>query len=275
MTTTRSPRIEPTRRQIPLVVALVPAAGRGLRMGGSVPKQYLSIGGEPLIVQSLRTLQAASVVGQIILAVPSADIEYCQQEIVLRHRFTKVTKVVAGGVERQDSVRHALAQVPSDTDIVLIHDAVRPFVTQRMIEEVVAASWKEGAAIIALPMRDTVKQVRTDGMIERTVDRTPLWLAQTPQAFRRDWIETAHRNAHAEGVRATDDAFLVEWLGYSVAVVEGSGENIKVTRPEDLVIGEAILASRMKESGAGQKRRRHVKSGMGKARPSRKVRNLR
>ena len=275
MTTTRSPRIEPIRRQIPLVVALVPAAGRGLRMGGSVPKQFLSIGGEPLIVQSLRTLQAAPVVGQIILAVPSADIEYCQQEIVLQHRFTKVTKVVAGGAERQDSVRHALAQVPSDTDIVLIHDAVRPFVTQRMIEEVVAASWKEGAAIIALPMRDTVKQVRTDGMIERTVDRTSLWLAQTPQAFRRDWIETAHEKAHAEGVRATDDAFLVEWLGYSVAVVEGSGENIKVTRPEDLVIGEAILASRMKESGAGQKRRRHVKSGAGKARPSRKVRNLR
>jgi 2-C-methyl-D-erythritol 4-phosphate cytidylyltransferase len=275
MTTTRSPRIEPIRRQIPLVVALVPAAGRGLRMGGSVPKQYLSIGGEPLIVQSLRTLQAAPVVGQIILAVPSADIEYCQHEIVLRYRFTKVTKVVAGGAERQDSVRHALAQVPSDTDIVLIHDAVRPFVTQRMIEEVVAAAWKEGAAIIALPMRDTVKQVGTDGMIERTVDRTPLWLAQTPQAFRRDWIETAHRNAHAEGVRATDDAFLVEWLGYSVAVVEGSGENIKVTRPEDLVIGEAILASRMKESEAGQKPRRHVKSGTGKARPSRKVRNLR
>jgi len=275
MTTTRSSRIEPIRPQIPLVVALVPAAGRGLRMGGSVPKQYLSIGGEPLIVQSLRILQAAPVVGQIILAVPSADIEYCEREIVLRHRFTKVTKVVAGGAERQDSVRHALAQVPSDTDIVLIHDAVRPFVTQRMIEEVVAASWKEGAAIIALPMRDTVKQVRTDGMIERTVDRTPLWLAQTPQAFRRDWIETAHRNAHAEGVRATDDAFLVEWLGHSVAVVEGSGENIKVTRPEDLVIGEAILASRMKESGAGQKRRRHVKSGAGKARPSRKVRNLR
>lgn len=275
MTTTRSPRIEPIRRPIPLVVALVPAAGRGLRMGGSVPKQYLSIGGEPLIVQSLRILQAAPVVGQIILAVPSADIEYCQHEIVLRHRFTKVTKVVAGGAERQDSVRHALAQVPSEADIVLIHDAVRPFVTQRMIEEVVAASWKEGAAIIALPMRDTVKQVRTDRMIERTVDRTPLWLAQTPQAFRRDWIETAHRNAHAEGVRATDDAFLVEWLGYSVAVVEGSGENIKVTRPEDLVIGEAILASRMKVSGVGQKRRRHVKSGTGKARPSRKVRNLR
>jgi 2-C-methyl-D-erythritol 4-phosphate cytidylyltransferase len=222
-------------------------------MGGSVPKQFLSLGGEPLIIRSLRTLQAAPVVDQIILAVPSADIEYCEKEIVLQYRFTKVTKVVAGGAERQDSVRQALAQIPSDTDIVLIHDAVRPFITQRMIDEVVAIARKEGAAIIALPMRDTVKQVRPDRVIERTVDRTSLWLAQTPQAFRRDWIDTAHRKAQAEGVRATDDAFLVEWLGHSVTVIEGSGENIKVTRPEDMVIGEAILASRMMESGRGEK----------------------
>jgi 2-C-methyl-D-erythritol 4-phosphate cytidylyltransferase len=231
-------------RQTSLVVALVPAAGRGLRMGGSVPKQFLSLGGEPLIIQSLRMLQAAPVVDQIILAVPPADIEYCEREIVSRHRFTKVTKVVAGGAERQDSVRCALAHVPPDTGIVLIHDAVRPFVTIQMIVEVVAVAKKEGAAIIALPMRDTVKQVRMDKTIERTVDRTPLWLAQTPQAFRWDWIEAAHKKAHAEGIRATDDAFLVEWLGYPVTVVEGSGENIKVTRPEDLVIAEAILASR-------------------------------
>ena len=269
MTTTRLPRIEPISRQAPLVVALVPAAGRGLRMGGSVPKQFLSLGSEPLIVQSLRTLQAAPVVDQIVLAVPRADVEYCTDEIVSRHRFTKVTKVVAGGAERQDSVRYALAQVHSDTEIVLIHDAVRPFVTLRMIAEVVAAARKEGAAIIALPMRDTVKQVRTDGTIERTVDRTSLWLAQTPQAFRLDWIETAHKKAHAEGIRATDDAFLVEWLGYSVAVVEGSGENIKVTRPEDLVIGEAILASRMKRRETGEKK---AKSGTRKSRQSTRFR---
>ncbi|MBC7838024.1 MAG: 2-C-methyl-D-erythritol 4-phosphate cytidylyltransferase [Nitrospiraceae bacterium] len=253
MTTTRSPRVEPVSHQIPLVLALVPAAGRGLRMGGSIPKQFLSLGGEPLIVQSLRTLQAAPVVDQIVLAVPLADVEYCEKEIVLRHRLTKVTKVVAGGVERQDSVRYALSQVHSETEIVLIHDAVRPFMTLQMIAEVVAAAKKEGAAIIALPMRDTVKQVRVDGTIERTVDRAPLWLAQTPQAFRRDWIEAAHTKAHAEGIRATDDASLVEWLGHPVSVVEGSGENIKVTRPEDIVIGEAILASRMKGRESGEK----------------------
>ena len=174
MTPTHSSRVEPILRRVPLVVALLPAAGRGLRMGGSVPKQFLSLGGEPLIIQSLRMLQAASVVDQIILAVPPADVEYCEREIVLRQRFTKVTGVVAGGAERQDSVRYALAQVPSSTDIVLIHDAVRPFVTLRMIDEVVAAARKDGAAITALPMRDTVKQVRTDGTIERTVDRAPL-----------------------------------------------------------------------------------------------------
>jgi 2-C-methyl-D-erythritol 4-phosphate cytidylyltransferase len=122
-----------------------------------------------------------------------------------------------------------------------------------MIDDVVAAARKEGAAIIALPMRDTVKQVRPDRVIERTVDRTSLWLAQTPQAFRRDWIETAHRKAKAERVLATDDAFLVEWLGHSVTVIEGSGENIKVTRPEDMVIGEAILASRRKENRRDEK----------------------
>lgn len=246
MTTTRSSLVDQVPQQASLVVAIVPAAGRGLRMGGSVPKQFLSLGGEPLIVQSLRTLQADPVIDQIILAVPSADMDYCEKEIVSRHHFTKVRKVVAGGAERQDSVRNALAQVPLDTEIVIIHDAVRPFMTHGMIAEVVAAAKKDGAAIIALPMRDTVKQVRTDGTIERTIDRAPLWLAQTPQAFRRDWIENAHKKAHAEGIRATDDAFLMEWIGYSVTVVEGSGENIKVTRPEDIVIGEAILASRIR-----------------------------
>jgi 2-C-methyl-D-erythritol 4-phosphate cytidylyltransferase len=269
MTTTRVPHIQSISQQAPLVVALVPAAGRGLRMGGAIPKQFLSLGGEPLILQSLRTLQAAPGIDQIVLAVPLVDIEYCEREIVSRHRLTKVTKVVAGGAERQDSVRSALAQVHSETEIVLIHDAVRPFMTLQMIAEVVAVAKKEGAAIIALPMRDTVKQVRTDGTIERTVDRTPLWLAQTPQAFRRDWIEAAHKKAHTEGVRATDDAYLVEWLGYPVAVVEGSGENIKVTRPEDMVIGEAILASRVKEGEPGKKSSKGMRSTSRRPRKSR------
>ncbi|HSB43748.1 MAG TPA: 2-C-methyl-D-erythritol 4-phosphate cytidylyltransferase [Nitrospira sp.] len=232
-------------------VALVPAAGRGLRMGGAVPKQFLSIGGLPLIVHSLRTLQASSVIDAIVLAVPQADLAYCQSDIVDAHRFTKVIKVVAGGQERQDSVRNALAVLDDQVEIVVVHDAVRPFLTERMLEDVVAAARATGAAIIALPMRDTVKYVGADHLIERTVDRRPLWLAQTPQAFRRDWLQEAHRRAQIEAVPATDDASLLEWMGRSVTVVEGSGENIKVTRPEDMIIGEAILASRQSVAGKG------------------------
>jgi 2-C-methyl-D-erythritol 4-phosphate cytidylyltransferase len=121
---------------------------------------------------------------------------------------------------------------------------VRPFLTDAMVRQVVEAAAADGAAIIALPMRDTVKHVSGDRFIERTIDRKPLWLAQTPQAFRRDWLAEAHRKAQAEGLVATDDANLLEWMGHPVRVIEGSGENIKVTRPEDLIIGEAILASR-------------------------------
>lgn len=213
-------------------------------MGGSVPKQFLALGGQPLILHSLRVLQASSTIEEVILAVPQNEMDYCLEEIVTKHHFTKVTKVVPGGHERQDSVRHALEAVHDDIDVVLIHDAVRPFLTEHMVEEVVRAARAKGAAIIALPMKDTVKQVGADHVIERTVDRQSLWLAQTPQAFRRDWLLAAHRKAHAEGIRATDDAYLIEWAGHPVSVVEGSGENIKVTRPEDMVIGEAILASR-------------------------------
>ena len=237
----RAPRMTPESIR---TVAIIPAAGMGLRMGGAVPKQFRPFGGQPLLVHSLRVFQSSPVIDAVVLAVPDADLQYCRTEIVDPHGFTKVTHVVAGGKERQDSVRQALAVVEESVHLVVIHDAVRPFVTETMVKQVVEAAALDGAAIIALPMRDTVKQVGDDRLIERTIDRKPLWLAQTPQAFRRDWLDEAHRKAQAEGLAATDDAFLVEWMGHPVRVVEGSGENIKVTRPEDLVIGEAILASR-------------------------------
>jgi 2-C-methyl-D-erythritol 4-phosphate cytidylyltransferase len=220
-------------------------------MGGPVPKQFLSVGGQPLVVHALRVLQGSSVIDAIILAVPQGDIDYCRTEIVQAYGFEKVTRVVAGGAERQDSVRQALAVVGEDCEIVVVHDAVRPFLTARMVEDAVKAARATGAAIVALPVRDTVKQVGADHLIERTVDRRTLWLAQTPQAFRTDWLRDAHARAQAEGVAATDDAYLVERLGHPVAIVEGSGENIKVTRPEDLIIGEALFAARHTDTRRG------------------------
>jgi len=141
-------------------------------------------------------------------------------------------------------VHHGLSAIDGDPDLVLVHDAVRPFLTREMIGGVLEQAAKHGAAVVAIPMRDTVKQVGADRLIECTVDRRSLWLAQTPQAFRLALLREAHRKAKQEGIHATDDAQLVEHLGHRVALVEGSAENIKITRPEDLAIGEAILAAR-------------------------------
>ena len=238
-------------RPPPRTVAVVPAAGRGLRMGGSVPKQFLTLDGLPILVHSLRVLEQAAAVTEIIVTVPAADREYCLNEIVARYRFHKITKVVPGGEQRQDSVRHGLAELDQNVDVVLIHDAVRPFLTTDMVTRVVDAAAQHGAAIVAIPMRDTIKRVGADGFIESTVDRNHLWLAQTPQAFQRPLLQMAHRKAQLEKYHATDDAQLMEWLGHRVAIVEGSGENIKITRPEDLGIGEAILAARRKTTVIG------------------------
>ena len=231
-------------RQAPRVVALVPAAGRGHRMGSNTPKQFLTLGGLPLLAHSLRVLETSDIISAIVLAAPQVDLDYCRRDIVDQYGLKKVRQIVAGGAERQDSVRLGLAAVGDDADIVLVHDAVRPFLTPTMIAQVVEAAAKHGAAIVAIPMRDTVKRAGADGLIEETVDRKPLWLAQTPQAFKRALLEEAHAKALQNGFRATDDAQLVERLGHRVAIVEGSTDNIKVTRPEDLAMGESILASR-------------------------------
>jgi 2-C-methyl-D-erythritol 4-phosphate cytidylyltransferase len=213
-------------------------------MGSGTPKQYLALGGLPVLVHSLRVFVASESVTDVVLVVPKADREFCSDEIVSRHGFAKVTHIVAGGKQRQDSVRNALEILEDHVEFIVIHDAVRPFLTADLVRRVVEKAAQYGAAVAAIPMRDTVKQAGGSGMIEGTVDRSRLWLAQTPQAFSLALLSEAHRKAQMEGFQATDDAQLVERLGHRVAIVEGSGENIKITRPEDLVIGEAILAAR-------------------------------
>lgn len=218
-------------------------------MGSRTPKQFLALRGLPVLVHTLRVFEAAEIVSAIILAAPAAEMDYCRRELVEPYGLKKVVQIVAGGAERQDSVRLGLAAVDREAEIVVVHDAVRPFLTLEMLAQVVEAAETHGAAIVAIPMRDTVKRVGADGLIEATVDRGALWLAQTPQAFVRELLEEAHAQAARTGFRATDDAQLVERLGHRVAIVEGSTDNIKITRPEDLAIGEAILASRSTVTG--------------------------
>jgi 2-C-methyl-D-erythritol 4-phosphate cytidylyltransferase len=228
-------------------VAVVPAGGTGKRMGAGAPKQFLLLGGVPLMLHSLRVLERAPSVTEVVLVVPKQERARALTEVVERYGLKKVLKVVPGGATRQESVHHGLNEVDEDVEIVVVHDAVRPFVTEDLIERSIEAARKHVGAIVAVPMKDTPKQVGADRLIQRTLDRTELWLAQTPQTFRRALIVEAYRKAEVAHVHGTDDAALVERLGHKVAIVEGSWENIKVTTPEDLVLAEAILAARSKD----------------------------
>ncbi|RMH06965.1 MAG: 2-C-methyl-D-erythritol 4-phosphate cytidylyltransferase [Nitrospirae bacterium] len=210
-------------------------------MGADKPKQFLHLGNLPLLVYALRVFEAASEVAEVILVVPQSERAQCEAEVVRAFGLRKVTQIVAGGERRQDSVWKGLQAADPRATMVLVHDAVRPLVTKEMVSTVLAAARQHGAAIVAIPLHDTVKRVKPDRIIERTIPREELWLAQTPQAFEKSLLVKAHRQGQQDGVEATDDAFLVERLGRPVAIVPGSADNIKITRPEDLAIGEALL----------------------------------
>jgi len=224
-------------------VAIVPAAGSGNRMGRGLSKQYLSLGGMPLLVHTLNVFEKCPLVDALLVVVPPPDVEAVRTEMLPRWNLKKLAGVIPGGKERQDSVRAGIETLDRDTDIVIVHDAVRPFITAKLIEDCIRAAAEEGAATVGVPVKDTVKEVGADGRVMRTCDRNLLWLTQTPQAFRRDIIENAHRAAVRDGYRGTDDTSLVERLGIAVRMIRGDYGNIKITTPEDLVIAEALLAA--------------------------------
>lgn len=216
------------------VVAVVPAAGRGQRMGG-VDKALLPLRGRPAVLHLLERLEASGV-ERIYLAVAPDRVE--RMRLALGSRGG--VEVVVGGERRQDSVGRALEAIREEADLVVIHDAARPLVEPGLVERVIEAAGRYGAAIAAVPVVDTVKEVR-EGWVRRTLDRSVLWAAQTPQAFRYGLILRAHREARLRGLEATDDAALVEMLGQPVRVVMGSPRNLKLTVPEDLRVAEALL----------------------------------
>lgn len=223
---------------------IIPAAGSGKRMGGDTSKQYLTIGDRPILAETLLVFQSSAHIDEIILVSPASEIDF-SREIVDRFGLGKVSKIVAGGTERQDSIKNGLDVLGSSSDVVVIHDAVRPFINDITIARVINLAREHGAAIVAVPVKDTVKEVN-NGTINRTLPRENLWLAQTPQAFRYKVIKEANDFAATKGIRGTDDASLVEAMGLDVKIVMGSYENIKITTPEDLVFAEAIIKERNK-----------------------------
>lgn len=222
------------------VSAIIPAAGLGIRMGSNVPKQFLLLDGKPILHHTLAVLDQSSIVDEIILVVSEEEVGRAQQQIQDSH--PKVSKVVKGGKERQDSVYNGLKSLYSKADIVLVHDGVRPFVSPDLIRETVEAARDFGAAITAIPVSDTIKKVNEEGLVERTVDRSGLWRVQTPQAFQVSLLKEAFEKVQAENYYGTDEGSLIEYLGREVKVIPGSEFNIKITRSEDLILGEKIAA---------------------------------
>ena len=222
-------------------IAIIPAGGAGKRFKAHVAKQYLFLDQIPMLVHTLEVFQKSKVIDNIVLAVPSDDLVSIRQELIDKYGLTKVTTIVIGGKERQDSVRNALSAINGKYDVVLIHDAVRPFVTEKMIRQVVAAAKISGAASVGVKAKDTIKETKKDNMVATTIPRHHLWLTQTPQAFKFELLKEAYKSAYDEKYYGTDDASLVERIGKKVKMVEGSYENIKITTSEDLIMAEALM----------------------------------
>jgi 2-C-methyl-D-erythritol 4-phosphate cytidylyltransferase len=202
-------------------------------------KQMLELGGVPVLVHTLRRFEECDAIDQIILvSQPNLTTEVLA--LISRHKLKKVARVVGGGAERQDSVYRGIQVIKeADAGIIAVHDAVRPFVRPGEIRAVIERAQNTGAAVMAMPAIDTIKQVKS-GRVQRTLDRKRIFHAQTPQAFRYAIIREAYERAYADGFTATDDSQLVERIGHRVSVVEGSPINIKITRPFDLRLAEVI-----------------------------------
>lgn len=222
--------------------ALVPAAGRGERLGAGVPKALRSIGGTPILVHAVHALASSRVVDLVVIAAPESELDDVRALFAEPPAGAEVL-VVAGGPTRQDSVARALLTLPADVDVVLVHDAARPLVPTELVSAVVAEVRRGAQAVVpALPVTDTIKQVNAAEQVIGTPDRSSLRAVQTPQGFARAALQAAH--AAADDESATDDAALVERHGVIVQVIPGHEEAFKITRPLDLVLAEAVLAKR-------------------------------
>lgn len=228
------------------VTAILPAAGLGTRMGAETPKQFLSLDGMPVLLFTLRRLASCPAITDFVIATRAEEVDSLAAAVKSQNLNASV-RVVRGGDTRQDSVANALIEVPSQTELILVHDAVRPLVTLDQIERVIAEAAACDAAILGIPAMDTVKEVKraslpTDvALITATIPRERVVLAQTPQVFRTALLLEAFARARQDGVTASDEAGLVERIGHDVHVVVGSERNLKITRPGDMELAEFYL----------------------------------
>lgn len=225
------------------IAVIIPAGGLGLRMAAGRPKQFLELGGLPVLARTVALFRALPEIREIIVVAPSA---YLQETREMLERFAPGPLVlVAGGETRQGSVRAGLAALSPGIKLVVVHDGVRPLLTTDLLRACLAVATETGAAMLAVPVKDTVKEVAAGMVVTRTIDRRDLWLAQTPQVAHRDLLEKGFAAALREDFVGTDEASLLERIGCKVRVVMGSERNIKITRPDDLSLAEALLHDRV------------------------------
>lgn len=224
-----------------LTSVVIAAAGKGSRMGIETNKQYLELQGKPVLAVTIQRFEECDLIDEIIVAANEAEVEFCRKNILERFGFKKVKAIVPGGPTRRKSVYNGLCRVSPGSGIVLIHDGARPFIEAHTIEACIDAAERFGAAVAAVPAKDTIKRADGEGFVDETVDRSNLWYIQTPQAFRFRLIMDAHMKAEQDGFEGTDDAILTERLGHKVKLVTGSYTNIKITTREDLIMAKAMV----------------------------------
>lgn len=218
---------------------IIPAAGFGERMGATIGKQFLMLNDKPILVHTLERFEECAEINEIIVATQRSSFSIIE-EMRLKFSLTKLKSLVEGGQRRQDSIANALKTIDTQAEIVVVHDAVRPFVHLKEISQSIETAKYFGASIVAVRAKDTMKMASTDGRVEKTLNRSSLWSVQTPQTFQRKILEDAYAHAEREGIVATDDSFLAEQIGISPIIVEGSYENIKITTPDDLLLAELL-----------------------------------
>jgi 2-C-methyl-D-erythritol 4-phosphate cytidylyltransferase len=226
-----------------MIAAIIAAAGLGIRMGNSTPKPYLLLAGKPILAHTLAVFEKIKEVQEVTLVVHPEELDYCQDKVISPYGFKKVLRLVPGGKERQDSVYNALKALKNEDDleIVLVHDGVRPFITDDQVRRVILAARSHGGAVLGLPAQDTLKTVTAEGEVRQTLERRDIWQIQTPQAFQAPLLRRAFVEAYSRNFYGTDEASLVEQLNHPVAVIPGSPLNLKITTPDDLDLAEAIL----------------------------------
>lgn len=224
------------------VAAIIVAGGSGKRMGTTTKKQYILLDGKEVLAHTIKVFNELKEIDEVILVVGKEDIDKVKCEIVERYGYSKVSRIVAGGQERQDSVYNGLMATDEEVGYVMIHDGARPFVTAETLKSALKETKEKKATVVAVPVKDTIKLVNKDTMeVEQTPERERLWSVQTPQSFEKELLLQAYTYAKENQLKVTDDSMIVEAFGHTVQVVMGEYTNIKITTPDDLAIGESIL----------------------------------